>query len=146
MLLQNRKCLFNLPRRYFFFLSSLPPFLVLKASISQDPTVSSCPLFFFQVRPGEPVYAQVNRDAKKKNSSSSRVPDSQQQQQQQRLDAAAYATASSGGQLQGNYDEHSDHWQVTNHHGQTLDVAQVSLANSGGGVGGGNGAAGDSWV
>lgn len=50
----------------------------------------------FQVRPGEPVYAQVNRD-KKKNSRND------QQQQQMMMHYSDYS-------------EHADHWQQQPQH------------------------------
>ena len=53
-------------------------------------------VYIFQVRPGEPVYAQVNRD-KKKNSRPG-VPGDPTQQQQMMMHY-------------GDYSEHVDHWQ-----------------------------------
>jgi len=81
---------------------------------------------FFQgqavVRPGEPLYAQVNREKKK---SGRQMEDPGQQ--------VAYQ----------NYAEHADHWQVAaNHHGG------APLDGSGNGQPGGQHGqqAGDSWV
>ena len=106
-----------------------------------------------QVRPGEPVYAQVNRDRKNKNGgpgrSNNHVQDhqsqthqqmlQQQQHHQQQLANAVYNPVS-------NYSDHADHWQVM----AAQQVAGNGSANIvDGNVGssaGQGGQAGDSWV
>ena len=57
---------------------------------------------FFQVLPGEPVYAHVNRD-KKKNSRNHQQPPTQPPPQQ------------------GYHDYSDEHWQVANSQGTPLD-------------------------
>ena len=76
-----------------------------------------------QVLPGEPVYAQVNRD-KKKNS---RGPQDAMQAQQQQLPPGYQ-----------DYGDHQDHWQVANHQGVPMDAGQQQQQQQQ--------AAGDSWV
>ncbi len=82
-----------------------------------------------QVRPGEPVYAQVNRD-KKKNSRGPVHPQDPQQQQQ----------------MYQNYAEHADHWQVQNHQQQALDGSAGQQQQQPGAAAPGGTPAGDSWV
>ncbi|XP_059090371.1 catenin delta-2-like isoform X2 [Tigriopus californicus] len=84
------------------------------------------------VLPGEPVYAQVNRD-KKKNS------------RNHAADLAHHQPAMHPNAYQ-DYGDHADHWQVANHHhhGVPLDPQQqIAAANHSGSSGQ---AAGDSWV
>lgn len=85
---------------------------------------------YLQVLPGEPVYAQVNRD-KKKNS------------RNHAADLAHHQPAMHPNSYQ-DYGDHADHWQVANHHGVPLDPQQqIAAANHSGNSGQ---AAGDSWV
>ena len=78
-----------------------------------------------QVLPGEPVYAQVNRD-KKKNSRGPLDAMQAPQQQQQQLPPGYQ-----------DYGDHQDHWQVANHQGVPMDAGQQQQQQQ---------AAGDSWV
>ena len=102
--------------------------------------------FFYQVRPGEPVYAQVNRDRKNKNGKSPNNPHlqdhpthqqmlQQQQHHQQQLANAGYS----------DYTDHAEHWHQ--HQQSVTGNGSASIVDGSGGVAGsGSGQAGDSWV
>ena len=86
----------------------------------------------FQVRPGEPVYAQVNRDKKK----SSRMGPS---------DPMGLYHGANGGGGAGDYSEHADHWRVmqaTPSGGQQVQVDSAGVPQPAAQ----GGQAGDSWV
>ena len=80
---------------------------------------------YFQVRPGEPVYAQVNRDKKKNSRPLPGDPNSQQQIMMH----------------YGDYSEHADHWQQQTNPQQTPPQQQQQHIH-----GPAAAPAGDSWV
>ena len=96
-------------------------------------------LFLFQVvRPGEPVYAQVNRD-KKKSSRGMGGPSDHPM--------GLYHGANGGGA--GDYSEHADHWRVMQQQQQAGGAPQQVQVDSAGvpqPASSAQGQAGDSWV
>ena len=98
--------------------------MVLKRPNSISTLISNA---VFQVRPGEPVYAQVNRDQKKKNSRPVQGDPTQQQQLLMHY---------------GDYSEHADHWQQQTNPQQTPPQQQQQQHIHGPAAA----PAGDSWV
>ena len=75
-----------------------------------------------QVRPGEPVYAQVNREKKRSRGGADESP-------------GGYPP--DGRYHDGDYSDHGLHWSVNDQSGHQLDTS---------GQGQGQNSAGDSWV